>query len=138
MKFKITQQEFNDIMIVTNIKTIQGQRKGQAIMNAIGEVRLDIYHAITGTDKDIFYCETPSILNSFFVKHFDIEWLMEKGTKLICVDNEGAESSLTLGKVYTVKDELRVSKCVCVDCDCGFVNYFWPERFEVLEGDKPN
>lgn len=62
---------------------------------------------------------------------------MNKGTKLKCIDNKDAEHSLTLGKIYTVKDVLSVSKCVCIDCDCGFVNYFWPERFEVVE-DNPN
>lgn len=59
---------------------------------------------------------------------------MKKGTKLICIDNTDAETSLTLGKEYTVKDVLAVSKCIKVDCDeSHFDNYFWPERFKVVE-----
>lgn len=62
---------------------------------------------------------------------------MEKGTKLICIDNTNLNQSLTLGKEYTVEDVLMMSKCVGVICDKGFLDFYFPDRFKVVEGINP-
>jgi hypothetical protein len=63
----------------------EGLRRGQRLMNALHEVRPDMYESITGTNADIFYNHSrekqlkffvticgPEAIESFYKKQYNI------------------------------------------------------------------
>lgn len=54
---------------LANLGMSKGLRKGQAYMNALAQIDLNLYRTITGTDDDPFYDDSKIPL--FLIRYFE-------------------------------------------------------------------
>lgn len=54
---------------LANLGMSNGLRKGQAYMNALAQIDMNLYRAITGTDDDPFYDDSKIPL--FLIRYFE-------------------------------------------------------------------
>ena len=54
---------------LANLGMSKGLRKGQAYMNALAQIDLNLYRAISGTDDDPFYDDDK--VSKFLIRYFE-------------------------------------------------------------------